>query len=166
MPNVAFYQRLAASWGTLVLLVSVCYGTAMIGSFFTAMGVSDWYPTLQLPRWTPDGQVIGTVWSVLYFMMAIAAWLVWRQVGFAGAIPAFVLFAVQLVLNATWSGLFFAMQSPGAGAIEIWLLLATIVATCVAFWRVSRWGGVLLLPYIGWVSFAGVLNVAIWWLNR
>jgi tryptophan-rich sensory protein len=159
-------HRLAGSWATLVLSFVLCYGTAMVGGYFTSMSVGGWYRTLQLPAWTPSGAVIGAVWNVLFGLMAIAAWLAWRQQGMRQAPLAFSLFALQLVLNATWSALFFGWRSPGWAAIEIWLLWLTIIATAVLFWRISRWAGLLLVPYIGWVAFAGVLNAAIWWMNR
>jgi tryptophan-rich sensory protein len=97
--------------------------------------------------------------------MAIAAWLVWRQAGFAGVKLPLTLFAIQLALNSLWSVLFFGLQNPGAAVVEIILLWAAILATLIAFWKRSRWAGGLLVPYLAWVSFAAVLNVAIWRMN-
>ncbi len=93
-------------------------------------------------------------------MMAVAAWLVWRQTGFAGAKLPLALFAVQLALNSLWSVLFFGLQRPGLAAVKIVLLWAAILASLIAFWGRSRWAGWLLVPYLAWVSFAAVLNVA------
>ena len=97
--------------------------------------------------------------------MAVAAWLVWRQAGLAVAKLPLSLFAIQLVLNSLWSVLFFGLQNPGAAAVEIILLWAAILSTLIAFWKRSRWAGGLLVPYLAWVSFAAVLNVAIWKMN-
>ena len=107
----------------------------------------------------------GPVWSVLYLMMAVAAWLIWRNEGFAEAKWPLGLFAVQLALNSLWSVLFFGLQQPGAAAFEIVLLWISIFATLVAFWHKSRLAGSLLIPYLLWVSFATALNFAIWILN-
>jgi len=160
------WQRLAGSFATFVLLMVICYAVGLIGAYFTALGLRDWYTTLTLPWWTPAGSVIGAIWNVLYFLMAVSAWLVWRRTGFTGAVTEFVLFGLQLVLHATWSALFFAMRAPGLAAIEVWLFAAVVLATTLAFWRLNLWAGLLMLPYIAWVSFAAALNLAIWWLNR
>jgi benzodiazapine receptor len=98
-------------------------------------------------------------------MMAVAAWLVWRQAGIAEAKLPLGLFAVQLILNSLWSVLFFGLHSPGAAAAEILLLWAAILATLITFWQRSKLAGGLLVPYLAWVSFATVLNVTIWRLN-
>ena len=104
------------------------------------------------------------MWTLLY-LMAVAAWLVWRRAGFAGAKLPLALFAIQLALNGLWSVLFFGLHRPDAAAVEIILLWAAILATMVTFWRRSRVAGGLLAPYLAWVSFAAVLNVAIWRMN-
>jgi tryptophan-rich sensory protein len=102
---------------------------------------------------------------MLYFTMAVAAWLVWRQAGLAGAAMPMALFGIQLLLNALWSWLFFGLHSPGAAAVDIVVLWMAIVATTVAFWRRSAFAGILFVPYLAWVSFAIALNLAIWRLN-
>jgi benzodiazapine receptor len=147
----------------LVLSILVCFVAAGLGSVWTSKSVGTWYETLMKPTWNPPSWVFGPVWSVLYLLMGIALWLVWRRAGLL-ALPVGV-FAVQLVLNALWSGLFFGLQNPGAAFAEIVVLWAAIVATIVVFWRVTPVAGGLLLPYIGWVSFAAVLNFTIWRLN-
>jgi benzodiazapine receptor len=107
------------------------------------------------------------VWTVLYFLMTIAAWNVWRVGdGWEGAAAAITVFLIQLALNAAWSVIFFGMRSPGAALIEIVLLWAAILTTVILFWRVSPFSGALLLPYLAWVSYAGYLNAGIWRLNR
>jgi tryptophan-rich sensory protein/uncharacterized protein YbjT (DUF2867 family) len=143
----------------------VCFGTAAVGAGWTSESVNGWYQTLARPAWTPPDWVFGPVWTVLYFLMAIAGWLVWRRSGVARARWALQLFAIQLALNALWSGIFFAWQSPGWAFVEILVLGAAIVGTIAAFWPHSRWASYLLAPYLAWSSFAAALNLAIWRLN-
>jgi benzodiazapine receptor len=147
----------------LVLSVLVCFAAAGLGSVWTAKSVGTWYQALEKPSWNPPNWLFGPVWSVLYLLMGIALWLVWRRTGLVAA--PIGIFAVQLVLNAAWSGLFFGLQNPGAAFAEIVVLWVAIVATIVAFWRITPVAGILLLPYIAWVSFAGALNFTIWRLN-
>ena len=120
---------------------------------------------LNKPWFNPPREVFGPVWTVLYFMMAVAAWLVTRRAGQVIVAPAVVLFLVQLALNSSWSVVFFGMQSPGGAFVVIVALWVAILGTILAFWRVSVWAGVLLLPYLLWVSFATLLNWAIWQIN-
>src|SRR5581483_10582213 len=134
--------------------LAVCFGTAAVGGALTASGVRDWYPALNKPSWTPPDWVFGPVWTALYLMMALAAWPVWRRAGWPRSRAALVLFAVQLVLNAAWSGLFFALRRPGAAFAEVILLWAAIFATLVAFGRVSAAATGLLVPYLLWVTYA------------
>ena len=154
-------RQLAAA----VVAVLICFAAAAIGGLVTAPQISGWYGGLSKPAWTPPDWVFGPVWTLLYLLMAISAWLVWRQAGFAGAKLPLSLFAIQLGLNSLWSVLFFGLQDPGAASIEIVLLWAAIVATLVSFWGRSRWAGALLVPYMIWVSFAMILNIAIWKMN-
>jgi tryptophan-rich sensory protein len=109
--------------------------------------------------------VFGPAWTTLYVMMAVAAWMVWRQGGWAGSKAALALFAVQLILNAGWSLLFFGLHSPGAAAVELAMLWLAILATTLAFWKQSHPAAVLMVPYLAWTTFAGALNVAIWRMN-
>jgi tryptophan-rich sensory protein len=124
-----------------------------------------WYAGLAKPSWNPPSWVFAPVWSTLYLLMGIAAWLVWRRAGFEGAPTALGLFVLQLVLNSLWSYLFFGLHRPGFAFIEIVVLWAAIVATLIAFWRISPPAGALLLPYLAWVSFASALNLQLWRLN-
>ncbi|MFO7895285.1 MAG: TspO/MBR family protein [Longimicrobiales bacterium] len=135
------------------------------GGWFTAMGVSDWYLTLNRPSWNPPSWLFGPVWTALYVAMAVAAWLVWREAGLDGATAALTLWGVQLLLNLAWSGIFFALRSPGWALVEIAALWLAILATTVLFFRYSGWAGALMVPYLAWVSFAAVLNAAIVRLN-
>ncbi|MEE7560368.1 tryptophan-rich sensory protein, partial [Xanthomonas sp. Kuri4-2] len=117
------------------------------------------------PAWAPPGWLFGPVWSVLYGMMAVAAWLVWRERGWRGAGGALALFLVQLALNAAWSWLFFAWHRGGAAFADILALWLVLGATTLAFARRQRLAGVLLVPYLLWVSFALALNYTVWHLN-
>lgn len=150
----------------LLLLIAVVFAISGFGAVFTDSSVASWYSTLRKPSWNPPGWVFGPVWSTLYFMIAVSAWLVWRKRGFKGAAGAWGLFIFQLVLNAAWSPLFFGLQSTLAGLLDIVPLWAAILATMVVFWRISRAAGALLVPYWLWVSFAAVLNFTIWRMNR
>jgi len=150
----------------LVLFVAVCFVVAAAGAGFTSRSVSDWYPTLRTPSWNPPAWIFGPVWTVLYLMMAIAAWLVWRRRGFDGAAGALGIFTLQLALNALWSPLFFGLRNPLAGLLDIVPLWAAILATLVCFLRISPLAGALMVPYWLWVSFATALNFVIWKMNR
>ncbi len=123
------------------------------------------YGQLAQPAWAPPPSVFGPVWTVLYALMAIAAWLVWRSGGFRSQRFALSLFLVQLALNALWSWLFFAWHSGALAFAEIVLLWLFIVATLVSFWHVRPIAGALLIPYLLWVSFAAALNYTLWQLN-
>jgi len=149
----------------LVVWISVCYAAAAIGSASTTRSVAEWYPTLARPAWTPPNAIFGPVWSVLYLLMAIAAWLVWRQGGFRAQRGPLALFVAQLALNIAWSIIFFGLRRPGLAFAEIVVLWALILATTIAFWRVRPLAGWLLVPYLAWVSFASALNFALWRLN-
>ncbi len=151
----------------LVIALAICFGAAAIGSAFTFPNLAGWYAGLTKPPFNPPNGIFGPVWSILYTLMAIAAWRVWRAGRNDGrsVTCALALFAVQLVLNVAWSVVFFGAQSPGVGLVVIVLMLAAILATTVAFGRFDRWAALLMVPYIAWVSFATVLNASIWWLN-
>lgn len=150
----------------LILFVCLCIGTGFLGSMATSDSVTTWYPTIAKPAWTPPDSVFAPVWTTLFVVMGIAAWLVWRQVGFNGAgRTAFVAFGLQLGLNLAWSILFFGLERPAAAFIEILLLWVAILATLLIFRRESPLAALLLAPYLGWVTFAALLNFAIWRLN-
>jgi benzodiazapine receptor len=146
----------------LVLFVAAVTAVAVIGGL-AAGSSSDTYQQLELPAFAPPSSVFGPVWTVLYATIAVAGWLAWRQ---AGADRSLGLYAVQLVLNACWTPLFFATGLYGVALVEIVVLLGFVVATIVAYWRRSRAAALLLIPYAGWVAFATALNASIWWLNR
>jgi benzodiazapine receptor len=149
----------------LVFFLAMCFGVAWIGSMFTFLSVGTWYQSLTKPDWTPPDWVFGPVWSLLYTMIAVAGWRVWRRGGLRGAEGPLALFSLQLVLNAAWSGLFFGLQRPDWAFVEIVALWGIILTTLVAFWRLDWRSGALFVPYLIWVSYAAALNFAIWRLN-
>lgn len=140
------------------------FATGGIGAMASVRAAS-FYGQLVQPSWAPPAWLFGPVWSALYVLMGIAAWLVWRQHGFAHARSALLLYAVQLVVNALWSWLFFAWHQGALAFADIVLLWLLIAATVVLFWQKSRVAAWLLVPYWAWVSFAAVLNLAMWRLN-
>ena len=149
----------------LVIVIAICFIAAGLGALFNQSSIAEWYPNLSKPSWTPPNAIFGPVWSALYLMMAVAAWLVWRRVGLSGAFVPLLLFGLQLACNVAWSGLFFGLRMPGAAFIDIVILWGLIVATLITFWNVSSVAGILLTPYLAWVSFAAALNLAVWRMN-
>ena len=149
----------------LIVALAVTFAAAGIGSVFTSESVGTWYQEIEKPSWTPPGWLFGPVWTTLYTLMAVAAWLVWRNEGWGGARLALGLYLVQLVLNAAWSAIFFGARMPGLAFVELVVLWLAIVATTAAFFRKSVPAGVLLVPYLAWVTFAGVLNFTLWRMN-
>ena len=158
-------MKLDNQWWVLCGFGVASFAAAAIGGTATSRAVRDWYPTLTKPAWNPPAWLFGPVWTVLYIAMAVAAWLVWRRAGWTGARWAVTLFMMQLTLNAAWSIIFFGLRNPGAAFAEVVVLWAAILGTLVLFWQVSVPAGILFIPYLAWVSFATVLNFAIWRLN-
>ena len=158
-------MKLDHSGWVLSGFLAASFTAAAIGGTATGRTVRDWYPTLTKPAWNPPAWLFGPVWTVLYIAMAVAAWLVWRRAGWAGARLALTFFFLQLTLNAVWSMIFFGLRNPGAAFAEVVILWAAIVGTLVLFWQASVPAGTLFIPYLAWVSFAAVLNFAIWRLN-
>lgn len=154
-------RSILALAGFLVL----SFAASAIGGWATYPAIPDWYQNLEKPSWTPPSTVFGPVWTLLYIAMAVAAWLVWKQGGWAAYRLPLTLWVVQLVLNSLWSILFFGMRNPALALGEIALLWLAILATLIAFWKVSRLAGGLMVPYLAWVSYASALNFAIWSLN-
>ncbi len=138
------------------------FAAGAVGAF-ASVDAASFYAQLSKPSWAPPGWVFGPVWSVLYALMGVAAWLVWRSPGPKKV--ALTLFVAQLAANALWTWLFFAWRMGALAAVEIVLLLALIVATVAAFRRISRPAAVLMLPYLIWVSFASVLTWVLWLSN-
>jgi tryptophan-rich sensory protein len=146
----------------LAAWLALSLAAAAVGGFFLP---GEWYAGLRKPSWNPPNWVFGPVWTALYTLMAVAAWLVWRRGGFRAQRVALALYLLQLGLNALWTPLFFGLKSPGLAFAEIVLLWGALLATIVAFWKAQRFAATLLLPYLAWVTFATVLNFALWRLN-
>lgn len=144
--------------------IAVTFAAAALGAWASTSAAS-FYATLTLPSWAPPASVFGPVWTVLYAMMAIAAWLVWRERGWRGARPALALYVTQLAINALWSWLFFGWKLGALAFIDILALLVLVCATILAFARIRRVAALLLLPYLAWISFASALNVSVWQAN-
>ncbi len=146
----------------LLASLTICFAAGLIGSVFTRSAIPIWYATLKKPTFTPPNWVFGPAWSALYALMGVSAYLVWRK-GLAShkVKAALAFFAAQLVLNAAWSVVFFGLRSPVGGLVVILLLWIAILVTIVGFVRVTPVAGALLVPYILWVSFAGILNAYI-----
>ena len=158
-------KRSAKNFLGLAVALAACYGAAALGGLFTAGAVRDWYPTMAKPSWNPPAWVFGPVWTALYGMMAVAVWLVWLERHRRPGVAPLILFAVQLALNAAWSPLFFALRRPDLAFADIVLLWLALVVTVWLFLERRAVAGLLLVPYLLWVSFAAALNFMIWRLN-
>ncbi len=151
----------------LVVSIVVCQLAGGIGAIFTTPAIPTWYASLNKPAFNPPNTVFFPVWTTLYTLMGIAAFLVWRQGLRERTVRvALGIFAVQLVLNTVWTIIFFGQQSLFGALIAIVFLWIAIVVNIVTFWRISEVAGALLIPYILWVSFASLLNYSVWMLNR
>ena len=148
----------------LVGWLALTFVAAGVGSI-ASMDAQAFYGQLVKPAWAPPASLFGPVWSVLYLLMGVAAWLVWRERPSHSVDGALGLYLMQLAANALWSWLFFAWHQGALALGEILLLWALIAATAAAFWRISRLAGALLLPYLAWVSFASALNWVLWLRN-
>jgi len=152
---------------SLVVAVVIPLVVGGLGGVATASAIPTWYQGLNKPAWNPPNWVFGPVWTLLYILMGVAAWLVWRQGWDNPQVQvALAIFAVQLLLNLFWSLIFFGLRSPGWAVLEIAILWGFILATIVQFYRLESVAGLLLIPYQLWVTFAAVLNAAVWQLNR
>lgn len=152
-------------WIGLVLFVLICLGAGGLGAVATTPEIDGWYRTVAKPEWNPPDWVFGPVWTTLFVLMGISAWLVWKPAGFKYAATPLSLFALQLILNVAWSWIFFGLHQIGWAAVEIVILWMAILATTIAFFRRSKSAGWLLVPYLSWVTFASLLNFTIWRLN-
>jgi tryptophan-rich sensory protein len=151
----------------LVIAILACQAAGVIGSIFTTPAIDTWYATLTKPSFAPPNWVFAPAWITLYFLMGLAAFLVWRKgLNYPYVKAALVAFCVQLALNAFWSAAFFGLRSPLAGLVVIVALWVAIIVTISYFLRVSRVAGILLLPYLGWVTFAALLNFYLYNLNK
>jgi tryptophan-rich sensory protein len=151
------------SWRSLAGWLILSFLPAAIAAPFPA---PDWYRGLRKPRWSPPASVFGPVWSLLHALMGVSAWLVATGGCDAGRRAALAAFGIQLALNAAWTPIFFGLRRPGIALIEIGAMWMAIAATTILFLRQRLLAGVMLLPYLAWVSFASLLNAAIWRRNR
>ena len=152
-------SRIKALCGWLVF----CFTASLTAVFVSTRG---WYTLIHKPTWNPPARLFGPVWTLLYVMMAIAAWLIWCEGGWNKQAKALRLFLVQWGLNALWTPLFFGLHMLGVAFTEITVLWIAIIFTLISFYKVRPLAGVLLVPYLLWVSFAGTLSGTIWWLNH
>lgn len=147
----------------LIIWIIICFVPAIIGSQF---GPGEWYQTLTKPDWNPPNWIFGPVWTLLYLLMGISVWLIWKDYGLKTAAIPIGFFIAQLILNALWSWFFFGLENVGLAFVDIIALWTFILITMIMFWKLNTWSGALLVPYIAWVSFATVLNYNIWQLNK
>ncbi len=147
---------------SLVVSLIACFTAAFVGSRWLP---DEWFKKLNKPSWNPPNWLFAPVWTILYALMAIAAWRVWEQAGLSAA-PLLALFIVQLIMNAAWTWLFFGRHRLDRAYADIVVLWILIAATLIGFWQVNPLAGLLLAPYLAWVTFASFLNLTIWRLNR
>jgi tryptophan-rich sensory protein len=145
------------------LLITFLAG--FIGSFFTTKSIASWYQFLKKPVFAPPNWIFVPVWSILYFLMAISAFLIWKKRKETNVREALTFYFIQLILNTFWSIVFFGLKSPLFGFLEILVLWIFILLTTLKFYKIDKLAGYLLIPYILWVSFAGILNLFVWILN-
>lgn len=148
----------------LVAWLAVCFVAAALGGLASA-SAGDFYLRLQRPVWAPPAWLFGPAWTVLYVLMGIAAWLVWKTQGLRAAKGPLALFLIQLACNALWTWIFFVWRSGSVAFAEILILWALILWTSAAFWRIRPLAGALLIPYLAWVTFAAALSYSVWQRN-
>lgn len=164
-PNFEQDSETPGFWLPLALLLLLVFAIAGIGGAVTTTSVNGWYQTLAKPSFNPPDWIFGPVWTALFAMMALAAALAWRHGHGPKRRLAMTWFLVQLALNLAWSCLFFGLQAVGPALACLILLWFAIAVSLQRFWRIDRRAGLLLLPYLAWVGFAGILNLTIWRLN-
>jgi tryptophan-rich sensory protein len=152
----------------ILVVVVTCLAVGYLSGIVTRSSIETWYPTLIKPSFNPPNWIFAPVWSLLYIMMGWAAALVWNEIESKQeeVKAALILFVIQLALNSLWSFLFFGLKNPMLAGIEIILLWLLIYETFIKFNKINKFAGYLFIPYLFWVSFAGILNASIWWLNR
>jgi len=150
----------------LATSVILCQLAGFLGSLFTTPAIPTWYATLSKPFFTPPNWIFSPVWISLFVLMGISLFFVWRKQDHLPVKTALIFFFIQLILNIFWSAAFFGLRSPLLGLMDIVLLWIAILFTIKNFLKVSKFAGALLIPYLLWVSFAALLNFALWILNR
>lgn len=149
----------------LIVSLVLCFAVAFLGSLVTTPSIDSWYATLQKPSFNPPNWIFGPVWTVLYFLMGVSLYMVWNQAKGKKSKKAIQVFLVQLALNFLWSVAFFGFHAPTVAFITIVILWGTILYTILLFYKLSKPAAYLLIPYLLWVSFATILNLAIVVLN-
>jgi len=150
----------------LILSIIICQMAGIIGSALTAGSLAEWYPTLTKPSFTPPGSTIGLIWIILFTLMGVSLFLVWREYPEnPAARTALLFFAAQLIVNVLWNVAFFTLRSPASGLLVIAVLWILILITILKFWPINKTAALLLVPYIIWVSVAAYLNYSLWRLN-
>ena len=151
----------------LIFAILICEGTGVISGLIANTGMNPWFGTLNKPSWNPPAYLFAPVWTMLYLLMGISLWLIWKSNTPAPQKSnAIILFALQLFLNFWWSIIFFKFHSPALALADIILMLILILFTIISFSKISKPAAWLLVPYIAWVSFATILNYTIWMLNK
>ena len=152
----------------IVLVVMTCLVIGYLSGKVTQESITTWYPTLIKPVFNPPNWIFPIAWTILYIMMGVAGGLIWNYLESdqEKVKKAFTFFIIQLALNALWSYLFFGLHNPFLALIEIILLWLMIFETYTQFKKIDKVAGMLLIPYLAWVTFATVLNASIWWLNK
>jgi len=149
----------------LLTIIIICQLAGIIGSFFTIPAIEGWYASLQKPFFTPPRWLFGPAWTTLYFLMGLSFYIISERINFQENKKAFILFALQLLLNSLWSIIFFGLKLPGAAFAELVVLWILILLMTIEFFKIEAKAGWLILPYLLWVSFAGILNLSITLLN-
>ena len=149
----------------LLISILIVFSFGFIGSFFTTSSITTWYAFINKPLFSPPNWIFGPVWTLLYILMGISAFLIWKKRDNLKTKQALVFYGIQLILNALWSIIFFGMHNPGLALLEIIILWLFILITLIKFYKINKTAGLLFIPYLLWVSFASILNYVIWMLN-
>ena len=149
----------------LLISILIVFSFGFIGSFFTTSSITNWYAFINKPLFSPPNWIFGPVWTLLYILMGVSAFLIWQKRDNLKTKPALIFYGIQLILNALWSIIFFGMHNPGLALLEIIILWLFILITLIKFYKINKTAGLLFIPYLLWVSFASILNYAIWILN-
>ena len=148
-----------------LISILIVFSFGFIGSFFTTSSITNWYAFINKPLFSPPNWIFGPVWTLLYILMGVSAFLIWQKRDNLKTKPALIFYGIQLILNALWSIIFFGMHNPGLALLEIVILWLFILITLIKFYKINKTAGLLFIPYLAWVSFASILNYAIWMLN-
>ena len=151
---------------SLISFLLITFVAAFIGSSFTAPNIVSWYSTLIKPSFAPPNWLFAPAWTILYILMAVAAFLIWQSRNNSQAKCALTFYFFQLALNSLWSIVFFGLHNPQLAFFEILVLWVLILITLLKFYKIQRTAGLLLIPYLLWVSFASILNLFVWLLNK